>query len=191
MIRICHESSKQTFWDGGVYNNNSINVAEHEWKMICPDLAKQEPDVVVSIETLFCGKTEKRQRATKWMSSPKGIVAHFKFLAGMTSDHLHTSLDSQRTWEEFMSVRGSAANNRGRYIRLNPESDTQPPSLDKVDRLENLEDITRLRIGGDHKLQSLARRLVATSFYLETSGDAKESATGTLFEIEGQYTRIL
>jgi hypothetical protein len=90
-----------------------------------------------------------------------------------------------------MSVRGSAANNVGRYIRLNPDLGTQPPNLDEVDQLENLEDITRLRIGGDRKLQSLARRLIATSFHFETSGDANENAMGTFFEIEGQYTRIL
>jgi hypothetical protein len=59
MISTCHESSKQAFWDGGVYNNNPTNIAEHERKLVWPDLAEQEPDVVVSIETLFCGKTEK------------------------------------------------------------------------------------------------------------------------------------
>jgi hypothetical protein len=181
---LCHEPSKQTFWDGGVYNNNPINIADRERKLIWPDLAEQEPDVVVSIGTLFCGKSEKK-RTTKWASSPKGIVAHFKFLAKMASDHLHTSLDSQRTWDEFISVRGPAGTNRGRYIRLNPELETQPPKLDEVDQLETLEEITRFRIGGDHKLQSLARRLIATSFYFETAGDVKEDETGHAFEIEG------
>jgi hypothetical protein len=84
-----------------------------------------------------------------------------------------------------MSVRGPAAADRGRYTQLNPELDTQPPKLDEVDQLNTLEEITRFRIGGDHKLQSLARRLIATSFYFETASDVKEDETGHAFEIEG------
>ena len=57
--------------------------------------------------------------------------------------------------------------------------------MGKIDQLETLEEITRFRIGGDHKLQSLARRLIATSFYFETAGDVKEDETGHAFEIEG------
>lgn len=187
---LCHESSKQTFWDGGVYNNNPINIAERERKLIWPSLAEQEPDVVVSIGTLFCRKI-KHERTTKWVASPKGIVAHFKFLAKMAHDHMHTSLDSQRTWEEFISIRGPAGQDKARYIRLNPELEVQPPKMDEVDQLESLEEIARFRMGGDYKLQTLARQLIATSFYFETVGDVRENSAGKLFEVDGQYSQNL
>lgn len=181
---LCHEESKQTFWDGGVYNNNPINIAERERKLIWPELAEQEPDVMVSVGTMFCGKSEPK-RKPKWVSSPKGIVAHFKFLAKMASDHLHTSLDSQRTWEEFLSLRGPSRQDRARYHRLNPELNVQPPKLDEVDQLEYLEEVTRFHMGGDHKLQTLARQLVATSFYFEATADTRDDANDNTFEVDG------
>lgn len=182
---LCHEASKQTFWDGGVYNNNPINIAERERKLIWPDLAGREPDVVVSVGTMYCGKYEPKRKA-KWVSSPKGIVAHFKFLAKMASDHLHTSLDSQRTWDEFLSVRGPSRQDSARYVRLNPELDVHPPKLDEVDQLEYLEDLTRFHMGGSHQIQTLARQLVATCFYFEATGDTREDETGSTFEIDGE-----
>ena len=182
---LCHDSSKQIFWDGGVYHNNPIHIAERERKLIWPDLADQEPDVVVSIGTLYCSKTDTR-RTAKWVSSPKGIVAHFKFLAKMASDHLHTSLDSQRTWEDFVSVRGSPAQDKCRYVRLNPELEVQPPKLDEVDKLQHLEETTRHRIGGDQSLKRLARRLLATCFYFDVYGETREGSDGRYLEVDGQ-----
>lgn len=187
---LFHEASKQTFWDGGVYNNNPINVAERERKLIWPELAKQEPDVVVSIGTLFCGKTEKK-RTTKLGSSPKGILAGSVSVAKIASDHSHTTLDSQRTWEEFIQVRGLARHDRGRYIRLNPELDIQPPRLDEVEQLSYLEEMTRFLMGGEYKLQRLARQLVATCFYFEVVSDAPRDMTERSFEVDGQYCHML
>jgi hypothetical protein len=187
---LCHESSKQTFWDGGVYNNNPINIAERERKLIWPALAEQEPDIVVSIGTLFCAKTENK-RTAKWPPSPKGIVNNFKFLAKMASDVLHTTLNSQRTWEEFISVRRPAGPEKGRYIRLNPELNVQPPKLDEVDQLAYLEEVTRFHIIGDHKLQTLARQLVATSFYFETVGDVRAAENDNMFEVDGNCNQHL
>ena len=186
---LCHDPSKQIFWDGGVYHNNPIHIAESERELIWPDLKDQEPDVVVSIGTLYCAKTDPK-RTPKWVSSPKGIVAHFKFLAKMASDHLHTSLDSQRTWDEFVRTRGSLARDPCRYVRLNPELDVQPPKLDEVDKLQFLEEETRRRIGGDQSLKRLARRLLATCFYFEVYGEPREHATGNRFEVDGQYSPV-
>jgi hypothetical protein len=181
---LCHEKSKQVFWDGGVYHNNPINIAERERKLIWPDLVDQEPDVVVSIGTLYCSKTKTKQ-AAKWVPSTTGIVAHLKILATMASDHLHTSLDSQRTWDDFVSVRGLPARDQCRYVRLNPELDVQPPKLDDVDKLQYLQEETRRRIGGDQRLKRLARRLLATCFYFD-DGELRDDPTGSHFEVEGQ-----
>lgn len=182
---LCHESSKQVFWDGGVYHNNPINIAERERKLIWPDLADQEPDILVSIGTMFCGKPEPKRMA-KWVSSPKGIVAHFRFLAKMASDHLHTSLDSQRTWEDFVSVRRPSDKNTSRYIRLNHELDEQPPKMDEVDQMQYLEEVARYRFGGDQSIKMLARRLVATSFYFEVTGEVREDACDGYLEVDGK-----
>lgn len=180
---LCHEPSKQVLWDGGVYNNNPINIAERERKLIWPDLAEQEPDVVVSIGTLFCTKIETK-RTVGFTSSPRGIVAHLKFLAKMASDHLHTSLDSQKTWDDFMGSRRPVGQDKERYVRLNPELHQQPPKMDEVKQLGYLQEATRFLIGGDEKLKRLARQLVATSFYFEVVGDVREF-DGGMFEADG------
>lgn len=181
---LCHESSKQVFWDGGVYHNNPINIAERERRLIWPELSHQEPDVTVSIGTLFCSKTEAKR--AKWVSKPKGIISHFKFLAKMASDHLHTSLDSERTWTEFTSSRRVDGCDRSRYVRLNPELDEHPPKLDEVDQLQHLGSLTRYHIAGDQSLKVLARRLVATSFYFDIVGDVRECEGGRSFAVDGE-----
>jgi hypothetical protein len=181
---LCHDASKQIFWDGGVYHNNPIQIAERERKLIWPELVDQEPDVVVSIGTMYCSKTSAKP-TTKYVSSRKGIFAHFKFLAKMAFDHLHTSLDSQRTWDDFVSTRGSIARDPCRYVRLNPELDVQPPKLDEVEKLQFLEEETRRRFGGDPSLKQLARRLLATCFYFDVRVEAREEPDRHCFEVDG------
>lgn len=46
-----HVPSKQVYVDGAMYQNNPINIADKEQKLLWPSLAKDNPDLVVSIGT--------------------------------------------------------------------------------------------------------------------------------------------
>ena len=180
-----HEPSKQVYSDGGIYHNNPIEIADRERRLIWPAQQDLEPDVIVSIGTLFCEKRKDR-KAPRWVGSSKGIVAHGRFLQKMAQDHLHTSLDSEKTWRKYMDIRKPNGSDKGRYVRLNPEVPEHPPKLDDVGKVRFLQETTRYLIGEDVKIKALAQRLVATCFYLDTLGEVKEDVYHEIFEVAGK-----
>ena len=48
-----HVPSKQVYVDGAIYQNNPIEIADKERKLLWPSLAKEYPDVIVSIGTSY------------------------------------------------------------------------------------------------------------------------------------------
>ena len=74
---FCHESSKQTYSDGGLYHNNPIYIADRERKLIWPLQQDEEPDVIVSIGTAYCKKMKVKN--SRKMPS-RGIGAYGTYL---------------------------------------------------------------------------------------------------------------
>lgn len=183
---FCHEPSKQTYTDGGIYHNNPIKIADRERKLIWPNQQEEEPDIILSVGTLF-SETKKEKRARTY--APKGIVSHMGHLSKMAHDHMHSSLDSEKTWREYLNVRAPTGENRKRYIRLNPRVPEPPPGLDETKKMQGLQATTRLLLGSDQQIKDLARRLVATCFYFDTDGDVKEEDDFNVerYEVTGQY----
>lgn len=81
-------------------------------------------------------------------------------------------LDTELSWLDFMSD----ANARGhedaktRYWRINPNLNGDPPALDDVKKLPVLQRELHLimkRADFQQQMEEIARRLVASSFYLE------------------------
>lgn len=180
---LCHESSKQVYSDGGIYHNNPIHIADRERKLIWPTQQDEEPDIIVSIGTTFCRKL-KEKGSLRFAS--RGIVAHGRFKLKMAQDHLHTSLDSEKTWRDYYSARAPKGEDKQRYVRINPELQDYPPKLDDVDQMRRLQESTRYLVGESPQIKLLARQLVATCFYLDVLGDVKEDTHGDL-EISGEY----
>ncbi|KAK4629215.1 Calcium-independent phospholipase A2-gamma [Fulvia fulva] len=94
---LCHEASKQTLLDGGIYHNNPINIADQERKLIWPSHQDVEPDVVVSIGTAYCKYDKKRTVLDKWRKKRRGVISHGTYLKNIAADHVHSSLDSEKT----------------------------------------------------------------------------------------------
>ena len=182
-----HKASKQVYSDGGIYHNNPIYIAERERKLLWPTQQDQDPDLVVSLGILFCEK-KREKKGSRWVGPSKGIVAHGRFLQKMAQNHLHTSLDSEKTWRDFLSTRGLNPANRNRYVRINPQIPDHPPKLDEVDQVRMLRETTQHLVGGDPKIKTLAHRLVATSFYFDTLGDVREDPKNQeMFEVVGYF----
>ncbi|EMC99209.1 hypothetical protein BAUCODRAFT_146182 [Baudoinia panamericana UAMH 10762] len=183
---LCHEPSKMVYSDGGVYHNNPIVIADYERKLIWPHQQDVEPDIIVSIGTLYSDKTkDKRALSQKWTSSPRGVVSHGKFLQKMATDHLHTSLDSERAWNMWLNARDPTGADKARYVRLNPKLEDHPPKLDEVSELRHLQELTWRCIKDDRQYGLLALRLVATCFYFDVSGDVREDYVKDVFEVSG------
>ncbi|CAD0083511.1 unnamed protein product, partial [Aureobasidium vineae] len=158
-----HPSSKQTYYDGGVYHNNPINIAERERKLIWPEV--KEPDVVISIGTghNLNSREQKKEIPYKPVAT-RGIISQGMFLANMAKDHIAVSLDSEQTWKDFLA-NTKKPDDRFRYVRLNTTFRTHPPLLDDLSKIKELRDMAHKQFAGQYETKMLALKLVATCFY--------------------------
>jgi hypothetical protein len=157
-----HPSSKQKIFDGGVYHNNPINIAERERKLIWPET--KAPDVVISIGT---GHNLNRRKSKKPYkpAATKGIISQGMFLAQLARDHIEVSLNSAQTWKDFINTKKS--DEWSHYVRLDTAFSTDPPELDDLSKLEKLRDMAREQFADSSEISLLAHRLVASSFYFQ------------------------
>ena len=171
---MSHAASKQLYYDGGIQYNNPIGIADHERKLIWPTLQEIEPDIVVSIGT---GYNKNKVSADCGTPSSRGMISHGKFLAKMALDHIAISLDSERTWREYLGAMPPNTSDRHRYFRLNLELDTDPPEMDDVVNMRRLRDLTYDKYkDSPAELRKLACRLVASCFYLELNKESNMSS---------------
>ena len=176
---LCHGPSKQVYTDGGIYHNNPIQIADKERKLIWPSMHNDFPDIVVSIGTAKMAPVRIASEREQSPRSPlRGIFSHGKSLYKLAMDHISSTLDSERAWETYMSVLSPPSNHRLRFVRLNPRLSDDPPGLDEVDRMQDLQEDVRVKICADDRIEALALQLVATSFYFEKSKSIEQEPNG-------------
>ena len=161
------QRSKREFIDGAVYHNNPIRVAEGERKSIWPDVDNVDPDILLSIGTgkppahLSTGPQKKKSQKDmrKWL---RFVPKVFRLFFARITD----ILDSEKEWQRFHF--DIASSSIERYVRINPELSTIPPSLDEKDKLWSLETETRRSLVPMQEIiRGIAHRLLASCFYFE------------------------
>ncbi|KAL9606732.1 MAG: hypothetical protein Q9179_000088 [Wetmoreana sp. 5 TL-2023] len=178
-----HEPSKQVYLDGAIYHNNPIQIADKERKNLWPSLKTDYPDVFVSIGTSYG-----RPRRNRELASPPaqvGVVSHGKLLYKIVNDHIDFALDSQKAWEDYISILQPAPEHLTRYVRLNPQLQEDPPSLDEVERMEMLKATVRSQMKNSKEISVLALQLVASCFYFEKSAPA-ELQSNNSYQCKGE-----
>ncbi|KAI9741336.1 MAG: hypothetical protein M1834_003053 [Cirrosporium novae-zelandiae] len=164
-----HSGSRQLYLDGALYHNNPINIADRERKLIWPDVLESYPDVILSIGTGVSENSKADEVPAK--PSHRGIISHLKALTKIAVDHIASSLDSEQKWKEYMAAVSPPRRYKDRSIRLNLHLDGDPPKLDDVDSLEDLQGMTRRYFMEEQNkvsIQDVADHLLATSFYFES-----------------------
>lgn len=168
-----HHRTQRTYVDGAIIRNNPVRLACEEsgriWKSTKP------PDIVVSVGTgILVDRTGAvDSRKSSHMQSlktflPRGIKK--KVETGL--DMVQATLDCHREWLDFSQPLRGRPLSRNCH-RLDVGLSTKPPALDDVDSmrelswtgqayLRSLESPSRSR----HRIQAIARRLLATLFYL-------------------------
>ena len=170
--------------DGGIYHNNPINIADQERKLIWPQLADEPPDIILSIGTSYNSQSV----PGKALQSPilrLGVINHAKQLLKIAMDHIASTLDSERVWDEYMEVLNSSSRDEYRYVRLNPDLGENPPALDQVNKMKPLLETVRRQMQKDKRIEGVASQLIATSFYFEKSGQIETLPDGG-FECRGK-----
>lgn len=183
---MCHAPSKQVYMDGAIYNNNPIQVADQERKLLWPHLADRPPDIILSVGTSYNPDSTRRKRMQRTSTLPLGkALGQVKNLLRIAMDTLASSLDSEKTWVDYIEVLNPPSQHRHRYVRLNPKLlEYDPPALDDVEKMLGLQSLTRTMMQKDARIERVAHQLIATSFYFERTGPL-EVLEGEEFEIKG------
>ena len=175
-----HEPSKHVLIDGGVYHNNPIKIADKERKLLWPNLKNDHPDIVVSI-----GTTYKPVEGLNGENRPQskidlGVISHGKSLIKIGLNYIASTRDSESTWDSYVGVLDPPSNFRDRYVRLNPRLDAEPPHLDDLDSMQYIKAIARGYFSEDERIQQVANKLIASSFYFERSNPKLLATDGTI-----------
>lgn len=142
------------------------------------------PDIVVSIGTALGPKSGPVVESPATLR--RGVFSHGKALYKIAKNHVASSLDSEMAWENYMSVLQPPMVYRSRYVRLNPRLMENPPALDEVFQMKRIQDLTRNKFYDDDRIRTVARKLIASSFYFEKSAPA-EPKDGHGFQCKGAY----
>ncbi|PLB46500.1 hypothetical protein P170DRAFT_457118 [Aspergillus steynii IBT 23096] len=178
-----HSPSGQEYQDGAIYYNNPIDIAIREQRLIWPDVVENHPDIVLSVGTSFNPKSQSREPTLSSKPSTWGMISHVKALAKIAIDHIHSSLDSERTWKTFLERSPPPTRFSDRYIRANLALEMDPPRLEEVNAIDTLSEMARSRFTKEKDfIKSIADRLIASSFYFEPlpTANAIENEDGSI-----------
>ena len=159
--------------DGAIYHNNPVQIADPERKLLWPAMAKDYPDLFVSLGT--CYNPNSHSSTEDIASSQVGFWSYGKSLVKIASNHVMSSLDSERAWHAYMNVLSPPSNQRLKYYRINPQLDEAPPSLDQWEHMSKIRELTRSMMLNESRIQRLASHLIASSFYFEVTRVRAES----------------
>ena len=115
-----------------------------------------------------------------------GVFSHGRALYRIAMDHIASTLDSEKAWHSYMNVLQPPSNHRAKYIRLNPQLDEDPPRLDDVESMSYIQDVVREMPSLESRIQKVALRLIASSFYFEKTQSAELASDGSV-QIRGAY----
>lgn len=188
---MTHEASKQVYTDGAIYHNNPIKIAHQERKLLWPYLSDGPADILVSVGTSYNPDSVRREKMQRTSTLKLGGLNHAIELVKIATDHIASSLDSEKAWHEYLEVLNPRPQwHRRRYIRLNHRLSEDPPKLDKVNRMDNLQSLTRDRMLENKDIERTALQLIATCFYFEKTGQV-DDLSGQGYEITGPFHALV
>lgn len=152
-------------------------VADLERKLLWPTEGYNLPDFVLSIGTAQ-SPTSRRKLLERSSKINAGVFGHAKNMATIAVDHVRSSLDSEKTWTDY--ILQLPDNQKSRYQRINPEISEDLPALDDVLKMHPLQKGIREKLTGHTSISSVAHRLIATSFFLERMSSVQEGPENTL-----------
>lgn len=198
-------TTMKEYWDGALYHNNPVVVANHERRLLWPDVAASHPDIVLSIGTGHkrsepneaTGESPSFGRAASEPqlsgSNSKKEWAHkprWAQLWGVLVHRVRDILDSDRRWDDFLRDIDASSNTvtQQRYQRINVDLGRDPPELDDVNEVDWMRTRTENRLKNVPKYQlqirEVARQLIASCFFFEKAA-ASPVACATGFQVPG------
>lgn len=186
-----HERTSIGYLDGALYYNNPARVANMECKFIWPDTVNHPPDILLSIGTGHDAKSAAskiqdrkgyvRSRAPKQVELPHkkksqkiAQLGYVRRLFKGMKNRVDNMTNSELAWHNFsLDVFKFSKDQfiQTRYQRINPDLGSNPPRMDRVDRIEEVQTKTHNQLRNREKsvqqIREISSQLVASSFYFE------------------------
>lgn len=166
--------------DGAIYHNNPVQIADKERKLLWPGMAKEYPDLLVSLGSCYNPNSNVTRDDSPLPQS--GFWSYGKSLLKIAYDHVMSALNSEEAWHAYMNVLSPPSNQRSKYFRLNPELDEEPPLLDQVEHMSIIKQKVNLIMCDNNVVQRLASHLIASSFYFQVTGVEREPLGGVMIK---------
>lgn len=190
-----NEHNHRSYIDGSPRFINPAAIADRERKLIWPDVAHKDPDILLSIGTgqdrfqvlsklAEYGKVAASREQINVEVSQGQQHKPFGFLkqaANLFTSRQEDVLEAEIAWVSFKSTLTSTATNSNggrRYVRFNPDLDSEPPAMDNRSELRSLQQTTRKRLCLPHRqmaLQHVGHVLIASCFYFEITAKLSRS----------------
>ena len=189
-----HEAKRQPYIDGCLHRNNPIQILEEERRAIWQD--ETPPDILLSIGT---GIQVEAEGVAKFLSKSDKMMTWLLPLGlrgklAMGLDVIHSTLDCNRQWDEF--VASTRWDRKTSYVchRLNIGLENPPPRIDEVGAIAHLKSEAKWYLSRSRRIylnknytsayrhaQVVVRRLIAAPFFFETvTADEDERCAGML-----------
>ena len=137
-------------------------------------MRNEVPDVIVSIGSTFYPKAD---TATEKPLAPRhGVWSYGKEMYKLANHSMASTMNSEKTWETYLSILQPSPIDRPRYVRLNPQLDEEPPRVDEVHRMEQIQGLVRKKWRDNEDIRRVSLQLIASSFYFEKSTDVELTA---------------
>ncbi|KAH7122438.1 hypothetical protein B0J11DRAFT_437907 [Dendryphion nanum] len=160
-----HQTTKQIYMDGALYNNNPIRIADTEWKLIWSASPCDHPDLMLSLGTGY--RSEQPAIPERNTSMKRGLFKNGKMMFRIATDHIQDALNCEKIWHDYIRPLPDQMT-LSRFIRYNPKINDLP-ELDDVHAIGRLQKEVREQLNTDSILIGrIAMQLVATTFYFET-----------------------
>ena len=185
-----HKASGHTFDDGGITYNNPVVLANTERKIIWPEQKEKDPDILLSIGTLWSGKDKSDPKKLGKVGSKAkfGLSRYVKKAFNIVVNAIKNDLDCENTWSSFydsLNIGEEDGYRKKKYCRINPKIRNAPPALDSVSSMDELQEIAQRYCSTSPEIKNVASRLIASLFYFELK-NAKASPQAGRWTCEGK-----
>jgi hypothetical protein len=166
-----HESSGELFFhEPG--NDCIIKAASEEWRAIWPDVAAEDPDLLLSVGT---GHS---------LQPPASAVDNIRARLYASSSRIDPSITRQKEWSNYQA--GLEGSQRTKFIRIDPGITNEMPAVDDLSQIEAFSRTIREHPDLNSTVWETAAHLAASFFYFELSDPISELSDGS-FVVKGAF----
>lgn len=166
-------------------------VADLERKLLWPNLANKQPDLLLSIGTGFDPTPRIDTDKSRRVRAKRGALEFAKIVLKIAIQQIESSLNCEREWSDFTrSLNLQDEDKAAKYRRLSIEFPSNLPRIDQVDQMPMLKKVTEDFCANNPLIDEIATKLIASLFFFRLDGASQTTQGIKGWECEGNPTLL-